>query len=367
MVYVGRGCDQIEEGPPEGAQGAEHHFSVLNRSDVAGAHQDDRPPVQFLGDVRQRRRGAESHDRAELVGSVAHEVAVEAEDLVSVACVPEDGAGQDAGSDGVELELERGDHTEVAASSAQRPKEVGVLVFGCPQQFAVGGHDIGGEQVVDRETVLAHEPADTTAKGESCDAGVADDAAGGGQPVGLFCWSTSPHRAPPCTWAVPPSGSTRTARIADRSMTIPSSHTAVPATLWPPPRTAISRSCSRAKRTAAATSPVPLHRAMSRGYRSMAPFHRLGRCRIGVVSRDLLALELVDLHGRPLRSVANCVGVVPPTASIAPRWTAAVKSRIWTSNRPECVTLAPCGPTTPKRLPTGFAADHQPRHPCDGL
>ena len=69
-----------------------------------------------------------------------------------------------------------------------------MLNFGCPQQFAVGGHDIGGEQVVDGETVLAHEPADTTAKGESCDAGVADDAAGGGQPVGLCllpnCWSS---------------------------------------------------------------------------------------------------------------------------------------------------------------------------------
>ena len=64
-----------------------------------------------------------------------------------------------------------------------------------------------------------------------------------------------------------------TARIAERSITIPSSHTAVPATLWPPPRTAISRSRSRAKRTAAATSAVPLQRAISRGRRSTVPFH----------------------------------------------------------------------------------------------
>jgi hypothetical protein len=50
--------------------------------------------------------GAEEVDvDAELFGSVAHEVAVEAEDLVS-------GAGQDVGFDGVELELERRDHTE---------------------------------------------------------------------------------------------------------------------------------------------------------------------------------------------------------------------------------------------------------------
>ena len=67
-------------------------------------------------------------------------------------------------------------------------------------------------------------------------------------------------------------GSTRTARIAERSMTIPSSQMAVPATLWPPPRMAISRSWSRTKRTAATTSAVPMHRAIRCGRRSMAPF-----------------------------------------------------------------------------------------------
>ena len=93
------------------------------------------------------------------------------------------------------------------------------------------------------------------------------------RPWACVSWSTSPHSAPPCTRAVRPAGSTQMARIAERSMTIPSSHTAVPATLWPPPRTAITRSWSRAKRTAAATSAVPLHRAISRGRRSTAPFH----------------------------------------------------------------------------------------------
>ena len=46
------------------------------------------------------------------------------------------------------------------------------------------------------------------------------------------CGSTSPHRAPPWTWR----GSDRIDRdgIAERSITIPSSQTAVPATLWPP-------------------------------------------------------------------------------------------------------------------------------------
>jgi hypothetical protein len=62
------------------------------------------------------------------------------------------------------------------------------------------------------------------------------------RPCACVSWSTSPHSAPACTHALRPAGSTRTARIEERSMTIPSSHTAVPATLWPPPRMAISRS-----------------------------------------------------------------------------------------------------------------------------
>jgi hypothetical protein len=65
----------------------------------------------------------------------------------------------------------------------------------------------------------------------------------------------------------------RAVRMAERSMTIPSSQTAVPATLWPPPRIAISKSRSRAKRMAATTSAVPVHRAIRQGRRSTVPFH----------------------------------------------------------------------------------------------
>jgi hypothetical protein len=60
--------------------------------------------------------------------------------------------------------------------------------------------------------------------------------------------------------------------IGERSITRPSSHTAVPATPWPPPRTAIGSPASRAWRTAAATSSALVQRAISDGRRSIAPF-----------------------------------------------------------------------------------------------
>jgi hypothetical protein len=65
----------------------------------------------------------------------------------------------------------------------------------------------------------------------------------------------------------------RTARIADRSITSPSSTTAVPATLCPPPRTASGSPCSAAKRTAVATSSASPQRAITAGYLSIMPFH----------------------------------------------------------------------------------------------
>ena len=85
----------------------------------------------------------------------------------------------------MEAELERGDHAEVTAAASQRPEQVGVLILGRAQQLAVGRHDVDGEEVVDREAVLAHQPTDATAEGEPGDAGVAHDSAGGGQTVRL--------------------------------------------------------------------------------------------------------------------------------------------------------------------------------------
>ena len=82
---------------------------------------------------------------------------------------------------------------------------------------------------------------------------------------------SSAHVTPPCARTVPACASTWMPFMCERSTTRPSSQTQRPATLWPPPRTAISRPLSRPKRTAAATSAVPLHWAMSAGRRSIRP------------------------------------------------------------------------------------------------
>ncbi len=60
--------------------------------------------------------------------------------------------------------------------------------------------------------------------------------------------------------------------ISDRSMTMPSSHVALPATLWAPPRTAMDSPSSRANVTAAMTSTAPRQRAITAGRLSIIAF-----------------------------------------------------------------------------------------------
>jgi hypothetical protein len=51
--------------------------------------------------------------------------------------------------------------------------------------FPVSSHNVDGDELVDREAELAHQPADATAQGEPGEAGVGDDAGGNSQPEGL--------------------------------------------------------------------------------------------------------------------------------------------------------------------------------------
>jgi hypothetical protein len=84
-------------------------------------------------------------------------------------------------------------------------------------------------------------------------------------PACWVCASSSPHSRPGWAQATRAAASSRTAFIGDRSMTRPPSHVPVPAMLCPPPRTAISRSLSRAKRTEATTSAASTHRTTAAG------------------------------------------------------------------------------------------------------
>ena len=95
---------------------------------------------------------------------------------------------------------------------------------------------------------------------------------GTARPQDWVSWSMSDSSAPPPAQARRERGSTWTSRIGDRSITMPSSHNALPAMLWPPPFTASGKPFSRAKFTLATTSAVPAQRAIMAGRRSIMAF-----------------------------------------------------------------------------------------------
>lgn len=79
-------------------------------------------------------------------------------------------------------EGEGGDDAEVPATAAQRPEQVGVGDAVRPHRRAVRQDHVRGQQIVDRQAVLAGEVAVAAAEGEAADAGGRQDSGGGGQP-----------------------------------------------------------------------------------------------------------------------------------------------------------------------------------------
>ena len=187
--------------------------------------------------------------------------------------------GQDAamevGAERLEPELERRRDPEVPAGAAQAPEELGLLGLGRADEPAVGGDELDGGQVVDREPEVALEAADSPTERQPGDAGVADDAGRADEAVRLRGdVELAEERA-----AVRPGGPgprirPRRRASPDMSTRSPPFAPPSPAALWPPDRTVISRSCSRAKRIAVATSSAVDGRAMTAGRRSWIAFQR---------------------------------------------------------------------------------------------
>jgi hypothetical protein len=133
------------------------------------------------------------------------------------------------------------------------------------EELAVGGHHLGGQQVVDREAVLSDQVADADTKGEPADpdrAGVAEPGpkavrarrgrvVTGGQaglgPRGAAFGIDGKRPQVPEVQHDPP--------VRDAS----------PALLWPPLRTASSRPVSHASSTTRETSPASATRTMTAG------------------------------------------------------------------------------------------------------
>src|SRR5919197_2294767 len=86
-------------------------------------------------------------------------------------------------SERVQAVLEPGGDAEVPAPSAKRPEEVGMRLFADVEHLTFCGHELNGQQVVDREAVDSFQPAEPAAQREARDPCRRDPSAGCGEPV----------------------------------------------------------------------------------------------------------------------------------------------------------------------------------------
>ena len=150
--------------------------------------------MQLRREKRHRRRGHDVGDARELLGRSLRRLH---EGVDRIGRRGQDQHPADDRAHLLESELESRRDAEVAAAPADRPEEVGVRLGVHAEDLAVGGDDLGGEEVVDREAVLAHEISDASAEREPADpdrAGVAERR----REAMLRCGVGVPARREPC-------------------------------------------------------------------------------------------------------------------------------------------------------------------------
>ena len=137
--------------------------------------------VELGRDERRGRSGHEDRDRREGLRRAGRDRSEAAQDLAGRR--HEQRAAEDH-ADRIEAELEARHHTEVATTAADGPEQVGVLLFARRDDAALGRDQLDRDERIDRQAVLAHQPADATAERQAGQADAAGVAEWRREPVG---------------------------------------------------------------------------------------------------------------------------------------------------------------------------------------
>ena len=151
----------------ERAQPLHRPLAFLERADVTEGKGDHGCAVEMGGHERCGRRRLEGEHHHLVVPGLGHVLAVEAQGFGGALGRVQDDPARHDGADGVQTILEGGHQAQIAAAAAQAPEQVGVVGGARRQQAAVGGDDVGRQEIVDDETALAHQPAETAPEREA--------------------------------------------------------------------------------------------------------------------------------------------------------------------------------------------------------
>src|SRR5262245_35724792 len=120
-----------------------------------------------------------------LVGQRCGAFAVEPQHIAGALERVGDQAAHDLRPNGVQLIFKARRHAEIAASAAYGPEQIGFLVLASPDRLALGGDELDGYEIIESETMLAHQPTQTAAEGEPRNSGARHYTAGDRQAVPL--------------------------------------------------------------------------------------------------------------------------------------------------------------------------------------
>ena len=168
----------------------------------------------------------------------------------------------------MQAELQSRRDAEVSASAAQPPEKLGVVIRAARTTVPSGVTTSAATRLSHVRPCCAVRWPMPPPKVSPATPVVPTTPPGVTSPKACVAESKSSHVAPPWERAILASPSTSTLRMSERSITSPPSRTQWPAGLCPPPRTATSSPCTRAKSKAVATSLGPKQRTIAAGRRS---------------------------------------------------------------------------------------------------
>ncbi len=173
--------NQVGDRLGEGAERGDRALAGVLRPGVGQRGHHHEPAVMLLRHERHRGRRHHVDDRRELL---RRGLGLGDERGDHLGRRGQEQHPADDRPDLVQAKLEPGRNAEVAAAPADRPEEIRVRLGVGADELAVGRHQLGREQVVDREAVLADEEAGAAAERDAADPDGAGVAEAGREAVG---------------------------------------------------------------------------------------------------------------------------------------------------------------------------------------
>ena len=131
--------------------------------------------MQLRREQVDRRHGHQREEAVDVPWSRGQELAIETHDLRRLLDQPERRSGDHRGADRVRAKRELRDDAEVTPAATQRPEQIGVLGRVRAHRRAVGEHNLGAGQAVDRQAETACQMAEPATEREPPDARCRDD------------------------------------------------------------------------------------------------------------------------------------------------------------------------------------------------